>query len=406
MHLAVDQYLIDHITLGDAAKSQRLSTWMSTINSLISFALRPAAGSLVDACGRKTFLVLCPLLAALARCILLLKPSSRSYVVYRLFINLANMPLWPAIQAYVRDSRGRGTARYSMAMQRMGFVLTLVGLAALRVGYNLNSSKRNIAFSCLINVAAALAFLLFAPETLASKHRKPVSVSSLVKKSNPLSFLSVFSKSRTMKAMAFLHFMSYVPEFDVTSRNAFRKRFGWKTREMAKLMFYNQISGLVEGWLCPERYIVPYLGAKRTLQVANLLSAFADFNCALTPQKSSWTIYLNSFLWPLIHGRSMLDALVSQEAKDLAIGDGELSAAQSNLTFPLQFGLPSVYTELFARFQHRFPQVNQVATGVSHLLFACIYVPTLYGEFESLAKKVETNYGKDVDEIEVDVKSN
>eukprot|EP00466_Bigelowiella_natans_P011281 jgi/Bigna1/132660/aug1.18_g7368 len=182
VHLAMDQHLIDAIAKGDHVKAQRLSSLMSTVNSVISFALRPVAGALLDSYGRKPFLVLCPLFSAIARACVLARPGTRE----------------SAITSYLCDKFGRATPKYTVAMQRMRVILTLVGLLANRVGSRIGSAKTNIALSCLVNLLASASFLLFTSESLKKEERKEFAVS---KAANPLSFLSLISRSQVSTAV-------------------------------------------------------------------------------------------------------------------------------------------------------------------------------------------------------------
>jgi len=339
VHLAMDQHLIDAIAKGDHVKAQRLSSLMSTVNSVISFALRPVAGALLDSYGRKPFLVLCPLFSAIARACVLARPGTREYVAYRILINIALLPLWSAITSYLCDKFGRATPKYTVAMQRMRVILTLVGLLANRVGSRIGSAKTNIALSCLVNLLASASFLLFTSESLKKEERKEFAVS---KAANPLSFLSLISRSQRLRSLAPILIMQAVPDYDYTSGTFYRQRFGWKVTETANLMFFNQISGIIESWVCPENPMIRSLGIKATTQLSGILGTIMDLNSAYTTIPE--TIYCNSVLSIFMHGRTAIDALVSAEAKRLKLGSGELSAALANLTTPLRFVMPAVYS--------------------------------------------------------------
>mmetsp|Transcript_20025 Transcript_20025/g.49061 ORF Transcript_20025/g.49061 Transcript_20025/m.49061 type:complete len:431 (+) Transcript_20025:231-1523(+) len=392
VHLSLDHHLIDKVAKGDPVEAQRLSALMSTVNSIVSFALRSAAGAALDAWGRKPFLVCCPIFAAVARLCFVARPSRRAYMLYRLLINLSWMPLWPAITAYMADKLGRGSARYSVAVQRTRLVLTAVGLVALRIGARVRSARRNIFLSCIANLVASLVFLTCVSETLPEKKRVGLALS---RAGNPLSFLTTLSKSPRLKALCPLLILQAIPDYDYTSKAYYRKQFGWKVTENANMMFFNQISGIVEGWICPEKPIIQALGVKATTQLASLLGAMQDLNAAFTSRPD--TIYFNALLWPFMHGRTAVSTIVAKEAERLDIGHGELSSALENLTFPLRFMLPALFSELFAKYQKRLPQINLILKAAVRLLLAGIVLPSSWTCLKPLADQVDVEYSQDAE---------
>jgi len=388
--LSMDSHLIDTIANKDTTKGSRLKSMMSTVNSLVAFALKPITGALVDSVGRKPFLVLCPILAAIARMSVVVRGRPLNYVLYRLMINIAFLPLWPAISGYVADRFEPGTLRQSRAMQRMSLVLTLTGLLALRVGGRIGSARANIALSCLLNLAAAFCFLSFAPETLKKEDRKPLKIKTAA---NPLSFIRVLSKSKRLMALAPLYIMQNVPDYDSTTRAYYKKRFNWGVSEIANLMFWNRISGIFESVCCLDRPLIQLLGLKKTAQLSCIVGAAQCANTAFTLRPNS--VLLNSALDPLRHGRSVVMSLIQTEAKRQGIGQGELQAALGNLLFPLRLVAPSLFTELYTNAQHTLPMVNFIARGSIQLAISSIVIPNVWAKLGHLPEMVEDRYAEE-----------
>eukprot|EP00471_Norrisiella_sphaerica_P002231 CAMPEP_0184493052 /NCGR_PEP_ID=MMETSP0113_2-20130426/24977_1 /TAXON_ID=91329 /ORGANISM="Norrisiella sphaerica, Strain BC52" /LENGTH=280 /DNA_ID=CAMNT_0026878171 /DNA_START=252 /DNA_END=1094 /DNA_ORIENTATION=+ len=274
-------------------------------------------------------------------------------------------------------------------MQRMRLVLTLIGLLAIRVGGRIESSRRNILWSCLINLIGSLSCLILTEESLTRKARRKFTTKNA---SNPLSFLSLAAKSVSLRALTPILIAQAIPDYDYTSRSFYRQKFKWKVKETSNLMFCNQISGIIESFLCPENSMIKLLGVKATTQLSCVLGSIQDFNAAFTNRPES--IFLNAFLSPFMHGRTAINTLVSEEAKNLSIGHGELAASLANLYTPLRFCLPTLFSELFANFQKTTPQINFIVTGVTQLILCGVIIPTTWKTLKPLAEKVETNYGK------------
>jgi len=341
-------------------------------------------------------LVLCPVIAALARAFILIRPKAIAYVSYRLLINLSLLPLWPAITAYVSDKLERGTARYNKAINRMNFFLTILGLAALKVGGRVKSARANIRLSVIVNLLAGVSFLLFAQESLPQRKRTTVNTR---RAGNPLSFLRVLSQSKRLKALVPILIFQAISDYNYTERMYYRTRFKWKVPEISNLMFYNRVSGMIESWVCPDQPIIQTLGIKITAQLSALLSALCDLNSAFTPMPSS--VLVNSALAPLMHGRVAVSALVAREAADIGIAQGELSAALGNLVFPLRFALPTVFSEAFARLQNTLPQINFLLTAGTQVFLALVIIPKTWPSLHDLPKRVEDSYSQDSDQSDV-----
>lgn len=71
--------LLLSINRGDHRRAQRVVSRVGTASTLLSFLVTPAIGGAIDAYGRKPALVLGPLLSAVARALLVLRPTNASY---------------------------------------------------------------------------------------------------------------------------------------------------------------------------------------------------------------------------------------------------------------------------------------------------------------------------------------
>lgn len=295
--------------------------------------------------GRKPFLVVAPLLSAVSRSMVLLAPSNITYVLYRLCNLVALLPAMQAVTAYLADIfGGRGSERYITVNKQMWMILAMVRIIFTYVARRLKSKTRSFQLSIVLNVASALSFYFLVNESLKEKNRKKLTVA---KATNPFRFITYFSSSEKLQALAFFTLAFNFPMYNNTHDLYRRRRFNWTLTDTTNMV---QISNLCE-------VLAPFLATKLSalmggrknnvgiLYLYAVMSMVCDLNRLFTQNK--YTLYLNPIIMSLIDVQSVIEVLISEAKSGDDVGEGEFSANYQNLSFPLGLVLPTVFSEAY-----------------------------------------------------------
>lgn len=325
---------------GKSMRSQRVMALVDTLNNMATFLLMPLAGNFIDM-GRKPVLVACACMYSVARFVMALHPTNGTYALYRVMVMLAFIPFSAAFNAMLADRLGgRASDAFARVDQRLWMLLAMTRLVFTSIAEKTGSARKCMLLAGVMNGLAAVLLALTTRESLPRKQR---TVFRWSRAANPFGFIQMFTRPRLRRLAALLMLQS------VCARNStghmYRGHaFGWGLKEQAQLTQIGNITSLVSPLL--RLPILQRLGNVGAIRLASRLQCVIALNTALSPMGHS--LWANPLLEAFCHGRTGLSREVSTAASSLGIGQGELEASKTNLTFPTGLVCPSFYSEAFS----------------------------------------------------------
>ena len=152
---------------------------LASASALVELLVSGFFGRLSDAVGRKSTLVLVPLVAVLSRAAVVAFPSVPMLIVAR-FVTSASVPIfWLSFQASLADTLGRNATRLAIEQSRISAALGLGFAASTFVGGSLASRSVRLAYgcSCALGLSVVALVSLFFRETLPPSRRRPLGCS-------------------------------------------------------------------------------------------------------------------------------------------------------------------------------------------------------------------------------------
>lgn len=351
-------------------------------NSITSFFWNPIVASMMDAWGRKTLLIACPLVSAVARSVVALKPSVGTYFMYRVLNAMALRSLYPLVGAMLADVFGRGTApclKHRAVLERAMTITRLCVLLGSTLIGHAGTTKQRFLVASALNAVGAITMLAGVRETLPQASRSKM---TLARAGNPLSFLSFFGWHNALRPRSALDRSSLrsvcalVALQSLTCCNSTvdlfrRQRYGaaWGLAARSQMSLFSEAMGLIESyalsaitemWLERGRSEAAAAGEQgelaaliRVARWSQRIKAFTNVHSAYTPDYR--TSYANMLLDVTRQGPAMVDRIVVEEAKRIrakdpnavAVGQGELHAALSSLDFPISLLAPMLFSHAY-----------------------------------------------------------
>lgn len=387
-------FLRSPLLQGDTGAAGKLLAIIQMASSVTSFFWNPIVASMMDAWGRKALLIACPLVSAVARSVVALRPSVGTYFLYRVLNAMALRSLCPLVGAMLADVFGRGTAlclkqravlERAMTITRLGVLLgsTLIDHAG--------TTKQRFLVASALNAAGAMIMLAGVRETLPQTSRSKM---TLARAGNPLSFLAFFGWTRvsssaitttqgavarprsardrsSLRSVCALVALQSLTCYNGTVDLFRRQRYGaaWGLAARSRISLFSEVMGLIESyalsaitemWLERGRSEAAVAGEPgelaalvRVARWSQRIKAFTNVHSAYTPDYR--TVYANMLLDTTRQGPAMVDRIVVEEAKRIrakdpnavAIGQGELHAALSSLDFPISLLAPMLFSHAY-----------------------------------------------------------
>lgn len=367
---------------GDSARAQKFMAMIGSINTATSLALSGIAGGLIDSYGRKFFLVLAPAASAVLRLLVSRWPTPYSYATYRICLSIVWIPFYDAFRAAVADSvpGGRTGEKYAGTMQSIDNVATVVRMVSLSLTYFRSSgARRGMQMSAFLSALAGLGFAMGTRETLKERERKPF---VWKRAANPLHALNFFFGSRDrnpkLARMGALLFLLSLPNYNSTLSLYRRSRFGWTSRHESLQTMLCNLAYLGAPWVIGP--MTRRFGLLGTVQIGEVLSMLCWLNNALTREPRS--MHLNTLTCMFDHEHVALDRQLALECQTSSgsLGQGEMSAAKSNLSSLAGLFMPSMFSQLFAATinSEKYQAVTPLLGALLHGINATIVAPALW----------------------------
>jgi DHA1 family tetracycline resistance protein-like MFS transporter len=187
---------------GDSGGLAKMLGLVETSNAVLLTSVLPSMTSLSDAIGRRPLLLMTSI-SALAQQILLsvADPSLLTLTSAELMKVLYLVPTYAVVRAAIGDMHKGDPAAYARAENQLNLipmvgVVVLPALAGILVKrFDVRMPVRVAVLAGILNVAV---ISLFFKETLPEEERKPF----VWKSSSPLSFLTLFRKTRRLAVLA------------------------------------------------------------------------------------------------------------------------------------------------------------------------------------------------------------
>ena len=391
--VASEHYLFTKIMKRDSGKTQRVVSLISTLSTVQAMFVNGLAGYSIDRFGRKPVLVAGCFLSAFARSLPVLRPTVRSYIVYRLLNSFSFTAVTTSLVAFLSDRLGgRASEVYQDCLQKRFLMMAIVRMITLRIAGRSKNLKYNFIAGSILPALAGILFALFVRErqgermgTLreaidrgdaAEKQRKvKVNATRPTKQGfgasyNPLNFVTFFGRTETLQAVAALLVIQYVPMYNQTESVRRRKKYRWGLRDSEALLQISNACEVISPWLYP--YVARLYGLDRIRDVEGSgkdlalhprdspllrcskwdfrIGCILHLSAALSPTK-----YI-LFLHPLVSlfrissvPERTLDIVLRCDRDAENIGEGEKIAALGNLPIPLGLVLPTLFAILYQR---------------------------------------------------------
>ena len=327
---------------------------LASASALVELLVSGFFGRLSDAVGRKSTLVLVPLVAVLSRAAVVAFPSVPMLIVAR-FVTSASVPIfWLSFQASLADTLGRNATRLAIEQSRISAALGLGFAASTFVGGSLASRSVRLAYgcSCALGLSVVALVSLFFRETLPPSRRRPLgsapevsgaALGRLVRQ--PFLWVALFRRGLGMARFSLLLLlMSLVNSTGDIGQLLARELRGWSAAEYGR---YQSSAGLAVmlGTLVTAPAIVR-LGSKLYTMVASTASMLAFY--VLGSTRSTPAAF--GALGPMGVGAGRVQPA---SAKLTAIGveqgvpQGQLAAERNTLNALVKVVAPSFYAFLF-----------------------------------------------------------
>lgn len=370
-NLVIIQFALKEVLLklnhGDKSKTQRIDTKIQFIMTLNNFFISPLAGALIDAYGRKPFLLLYPIVAAITRIALAKKPGMFVYILSRILTSLTWVPYIRAVTASMADTFGRGTEAYTRITTRITIIFRIIRLISTALGGQLHNELHNFYFAALFSFGGFLVFSCCSETLPLVKHRKM----HWYRAFNPFSFFPFFQKTKVLMRFVIVILLHSIPFQNTTYQLLRKEKFDWSVKEETNLSLATEVIGFLGSWY--KASTISTFGIQKVATWGLRLDALSDFNSAFT--KKALTIFMNPVFFAFDYSDSAIDQFISLAAEDIDAGHGELSSAISNLTFPIRLVFPSLFSELYARLLKRFPGAPMLVCGMIKLINSEIVIP-------------------------------
>eukprot|EP00038_Savillea_parva_P024702 m.44845 g.44845 ORF g.44845 m.44845 type:complete len:456 (-) comp6578_c0_seq1:18-1385(-) len=363
---------------GDRPKTQRVLALIGTGTTLLTFGVGPLSGALMDAIGRRPFLIGGSAVAAMLRYFIAFRPTVSSYIVYRFALTLATMPFFSAFRAAVADLTDRTTDEYARVMATIDTVATVTRMSALALSGWL-SPRQSLMAGAMASGVASLCFAVGAPETLKHEDRRPIDWAKI---RNPFASFQTLAQSRRLARLAILSVLLDVPEWNSTLQMYRSQCFGWSMRENSQMALVGQLTSLSRSFVLVE--FLRRSGTRGTAVWSQRLGAAAALTNALVADPRF--VILSPIFQSLRHGDAAFDRIFSVEAKESNLGEGEKEFLLSNLSTLSGLVLPNVYSAIYSATADSRPQTVFLLCACLHLLNAEVVVPSLWPSSHSNAR--------------------
>eukprot|EP00939_MAST-03C_sp_MAST-3C-sp1_P004381 g4381.t1 len=393
--VASEHYLFTEITKKDSRKTQRVISLISTLNTAQMMFTNGVAGYSIDRFGRKPVLVAGCFFSAFARALPVLRPTVRSYIVYRLLNSVSFTLITTSLIAFLSDRLGgRASEVYQDCLQKRFLMMAVVRMITLRIAGRSSNLKYNFVAGSMLPALAGFLFAFCIRErrgelTNATERRIDGDKVEVRKKENvnraaigrrketllgtsynPFNFVTFFGRTEKLQAIAALLVFQYMPMYNQTETVRRRKKFKWGLRDSEVLLQISNICEVLSPWLYP--YVARMYGLNRIRAVDEggkdlalhpsdsplLRCAKWDFrigcllnlSAALSPTKYILFLHPLASLFRISSApERTLDIVLSSDENADRVGEGEKIAALGNLPIPFGLALPTLFALLYQR---------------------------------------------------------
>lgn len=335
------------------ARAAELLALLSSGVGAVEFLLNPITGKLSDAYGRKAFLMQAPLVSAILKLFVFLRPSALTIGLERVLSGAAttiggSTACSSALADVVEDPKELGRAYASLGTATgLGVIIgpLLGGFAIGRSG----SPKRAFAAGSLLAAAQLLLVSSRIQETLPLAQRKSLPSEDMLRAVNPMTVLKLFGNGQVVATLVSVSALQCFCEGkSVSDLNTYYLLNDAKFSD-ARRSFYITCLGVVmtlSGII--GRTTIQRCGMRGHTTLQNIASAIGF---TMTGSSTSASVLFGAL--PVyafgMERRAAMSSLAVKAAEAVGMGKGEFSAAFANLR-AIAVGLaPLLYARAYSR---------------------------------------------------------
>ena len=335
------EMLTAHVCAGDALRAQSLLAQIRSVDTLASFWLGPIKSALTERYGRKAAMVWPTLIMAAARAAYTFRPSTVSYVGYRVVVSTCAC-FFAAYQSALSDLIDPTTDTFTATSQVLDQCATVTGMVTLLLVRYIGSARRAMFLASACYVASAVTVQMTVTETLPRRERKPVPWRRLM--SNPLAPLAYFTRSPELLRFHILTALWDTAEGAVNNvLGLFRRQVhGWGMAEVATQQFRQQIFEIVGSF--GTLPILRGVGVRGTFLWGKVVSVLSVLVNIVAPSNF---MFVTATLAALRYDYTGEMREGSYWRKEAGATVSEARAANMNLFRVIELFMPNLWTRLY-----------------------------------------------------------